>query len=183
LLRSAPVSFSTAAHEQVAGEGARRGVRHHLVDLQLVVARAGLEEEVVRQVLDQVAGREHVVAGPRRAARVLGKRALAAGEEVVRVPDVLERLQGAARAAAVRRRRRRGAGQHRVDRLRHQFDVAELLGRDVRDEVVERPCALLAAEVERLERVVQERRHLAELPAQQFLDGGGAGRIRVGRRR
>ena len=56
-----------AADEQVAGQRAGGRVVDHLVDLELVVARAGLEEEVVRQVLDQVAGGEDVVAVPRLA--------------------------------------------------------------------------------------------------------------------
>ena len=60
--------------------------------------------------------------------------------------------------------------------------MAELLGSDVRDEVEERPRALTVAEVERLERVVHERRHLPELAAEQLLHSGGSGGIRVGRR-
>ena len=44
-----------------------------------------------------------------------------------------------------------------------EFDVAELLSCDVGDQVIERTSALSVAEIERLERVVQERRHLAEL--------------------
>ena len=79
-----------AADEQEAGQRACGRMLDHLVDLQLPVPRAGLEEEVVRQVLDQVAGREDVVAVPRAALRVLRQRALAAGEEVVRVADALE---------------------------------------------------------------------------------------------
>ena len=67
--------------------------------------------------------------------------------------------------------------------VRDELDVAELLGGDVRDEVVERAGALLVAEVERLERVVQEGRHLPEFATQELLDGGGTGRVRVGRRR
>ena len=38
-------------------------------------------------------------------------------------------------------------GEHAVDRGGHQLDVTELLGGDVRDEVVEGPRALLVAEV------------------------------------
>jgi hypothetical protein len=48
--------MDAAANQEVAGQRPRSGVVDHLVDLQLVVARARLEEEVVRQVLDQVAG-------------------------------------------------------------------------------------------------------------------------------
>ena len=134
----------------------------------------------MRQVLDEVARREHVVAVPRTALRVLRQRALAAGEEVVRVADALQAGERGLRGAAVVDRRR--PGQHRVDRGRDELDVAELLGRDAAEQVVERPRALAGAEVERLERVVQPGRHLAELAAQQLLHGGGAGRIRVGRR-
>ena len=67
-----------AAHEQVAGERPRGGMLDHLVDLELVVPRAGLEEEVVREILDQVAGGEHVVAVPGTALRVLRQRRPAA---------------------------------------------------------------------------------------------------------
>ncbi len=166
-----------AADEQVAGQRARRRVVDHLVDLQLVVARAGLEEEVVRQVLDQVARGEHVVAGPRVAAASPRQRALAAGDEVVRVTRSFSPS-----AASGRRPRRRGAGQHRVDRDGDQLDVAVLLGGDVRDQVVERPRALAPAEVERLERVVHQRRHLAEPAAHQLLHGLRALGVGIGRR-
>jgi hypothetical protein len=74
-----------AAHEQVSRQRPGGGVVDHLVDLQLVAAGAGLEEEVVRQVLDEVARREHVVAVPGPPVRVLRQRALTAGEEVLRV--------------------------------------------------------------------------------------------------
>jgi hypothetical protein len=174
-----------AAHEQVAGQRAGHRVLDHLVDLQLVVARAGLEEEVVRQVLDQIARREDVVPVPRPPVGVLRQRALSTREEVVRVPDPLhggQRVLGHERAGAPVGGRR-GAGQHRVDRGRDELDVAELLGSDVGDQVVERARALTPAEIERLERVVQERGHLAEASAHELLNGRGAGRIRVGRRR
>ena len=79
-----------AADEQVAGQRPRGRVLDHLVDLELVVPRARLEEEVVREVLDEVAGREDVVAVPWPAVRVLRQRALAAGDEVLRVADALD---------------------------------------------------------------------------------------------
>ena len=172
-----------ATHEQEARERPRGRMLDHLVDLQLPVPGARLEEEVVGQVFDEVAGGEHVVAVPGPSLGVLRQRTLAADQEVMWVAHVLEALERTARPAAVRRRCGRGAGEHRVDRLGDQLDVAELLGRDVRDQVVERPSALLVAEVERLKGVVQERRHLAELSTQELLDGGGPCRIRVGRRR
>jgi hypothetical protein len=75
-----------AAHEQVARERSRGRVLDHLVHLELVVPRSRLEEEVVRQILDQVAGREHVVAVPGPALRVLRQRALSAGDEVWGLP-------------------------------------------------------------------------------------------------
>src|SRR4029079_16806130 len=59
----------------------------------------------------------------------------------------------------------------------------ELLRRDVGDQVVEGTGRRLVPEVERLERVVEERGHLAEAPAHQLLDGGGAVGIRVRGRR
>jgi hypothetical protein len=107
---------------------------------------------------------------------------LAAGEEVVGIPHTLDRRKRLPGTGAVRARGRRRAGEHRVDRIRNELDVAELLRRDVRDEVVERPRALPVAKVEGLERVVQERGHLAELAAQELLNGCGSGRIRLGRR-
>jgi hypothetical protein len=162
------------ADEQVAGQCARGGMLHHLVHLELVVPCARLEEEVVRQVLYEVARREDVVAGPGPALRVLRQRSLAAGEEVMRVPDVLELGERALPRAPVRRR---GAGEHRVDRGCNQLDVPELLGCDVRDEVVERPRALPVAEVEGLEHVVHERRHLAEAPAHELLHHRRAGGV------
>ena len=61
--------------------------------------------------------------------------------------------------------------------------MPELLSGDVRDEIVEGPGALLVAEVERLERVVHERGHLAEATAHQLLNGCRAVGIGVGRRR
>jgi hypothetical protein len=70
----------------------------------------------------------------------------------MRVADALDRGQRILRrqlcaAAAVASRRR--PGQHRADRGRDQLDVAELLRRDVGDEVIERTRALRrAAEVE-----------------------------------
>ena len=78
-----------AADEQVAGQRPRRGMVDHLVDLELVVARAGLEEEVVGEVLDEVAGGEDVVAVPRLAVRVLDQRGRAAGDELLRVATPL----------------------------------------------------------------------------------------------
>jgi hypothetical protein len=161
-----------AADEQVAGQRARRRVLDHLVHPQLAAAGARLEEVVVREVLDQVAGGEDVLAGPRLALRVERQRALPAEQVVLAHARALDVRQRRLRRLAVVDGR--CAGEHRVDRGRDELDVAELLGGDVRDQVVERPRFLAAAEVERLERVVHERRHLAEAPAHQLLDGGGA---------
>src|SRR4051794_37628176 len=66
-----------AAHQQVSGERPRRWMVDRLVDLELAVACAGFEEEIVGQVLDQVAGREDVIARPWRSARVDREDALA----------------------------------------------------------------------------------------------------------
>jgi hypothetical protein len=77
--------------------------RLRVVHLELVVARARLEEEVVRQVLDRVAGREHVVAVRGPPLGVLRQRALAAGDEVVGIADALDgRERGVRRAPVVR---------------------------------------------------------------------------------
>ena len=158
-----------AADEQVARQRARRRVVAHLVDAQLAGASAGLEEVVVRQVLDEVAGGVHVGAVPR----------LAVG--VGRAARPCRRRGSAACTPRSRRRSMLDAREHRVDRRGDELDVPVLLGRDVRDQVVERPRALAVAEVERLERVVHQRRHLAELAAHQLLDGGGARGIGRGR--
>jgi hypothetical protein len=76
----------------------------HLVHLQLVVARAGLEEEVVREVLDEVARREDIVSRPRTPERVLRQRALAAGDEVLRVADAEDAGEGLVVASSLRTR-------------------------------------------------------------------------------
>lgn len=72
------------ADEQVAGQGACRRMLDHLVDLQLVVLGTRLEEEVVGQILDEVARGEDVVPCPGPAERVLGQGSLAACDEVPR---------------------------------------------------------------------------------------------------
>jgi len=58
-----------------------------------------------------------------------------------------------------------------------ELDMPELLGGDAREQIVERPRSLPVAEVERLVGVVHERRHLAELAAEQLLDGRCPNRI------
>jgi hypothetical protein len=146
-----------------------------LVDLELVVARSGLEEEVVGQVADQVTGGVDVVAVPRLPHRVLHHGGCAAGEELLAVAAVREPFQRAAFAGfAVA-----GAGQHRVDRGRDELDVAELLGGDRGDQVIERPGALAVAKVERLIGVVHKGRHLAELSAEQLLNYRGSIGVRI----
>jgi hypothetical protein len=47
--------MDAAADQQVAGERPGGGVVHGLVDLQLAVARAALQEVVVREQLDEIA--------------------------------------------------------------------------------------------------------------------------------
>jgi hypothetical protein len=75
-----------------------------------------------------------------------------------------------------------GAGEQAVDDGGDELDVAVLLGRDVGDQVVERLDLLAAAEVERLVRVVHQRRHLAEAAAEQLLHVSRGGGIGIGRR-
>ncbi len=167
-----------AAHEQVPRQGAGDRVVDHLVHLQLAVARARLEEEVVGQVLDEISGGEHVVTAPGLAHRILDERARAPVGEVLGVPGALH----AGQVTRLARRAAGRAGQHRVDRRGDELDVPELLGRDAGHEVIERPGLLAAAEVKGLERVVHEGRHLAELAAQELLDHRGADRIGLRRR-
>ncbi len=157
-----------AAHEQVARQRPRRRVVDHLVDLELVVARAGLEKEVVGEVLDEIARRRDVVAVPGLAVRILHERGRSTRDEMLRVEEV---ARGGERVLFA------STGEHRVDRGRDELDVPELLGGDVGDQVEEGACLLPGTEVERLVGVVHEGRHLAELAAQQLLDGGGAGGV------
>src|SRR5688572_12141226 len=67
-----------STNEQVPRQRSRRRVLDHLPDLELVIARSGLQEEVVRQVFDKVTGRENVVAGPGSPLRVLWQGSLPA---------------------------------------------------------------------------------------------------------
>ena len=53
-----------AADQQIAGQRPGRGMIDHLIDLELVVTRSGLQEEVVGEILNQIAGGEHVVPVP-----------------------------------------------------------------------------------------------------------------------
>jgi hypothetical protein len=164
-----------AANEQIAGQRAGGRVSDHLVDLELVVPGPGLEEEVVREILDEVARGEHVVAVPGLAHRVLAERGGAPGDELLGVPSADDAREARLALGCAR--------EHGVDRGSDQLDVAELLGRDARHQVVERPSSLPIAEVERLVGVVHERRHLAELAAQKLLHRGGPDRVGVGWRR
>jgi hypothetical protein len=108
---------------------------------------------------------------------------LAAGEEMMWVADSLDipervpRCQRGLRTPIVVLRR---SGKHCVDRGSHEFDVPELFRGDVGDEVVERSRSLPVAKIERLERVVQKRRHLAEFPAHQLLHARRTNWIRLG---
>ena len=81
--------MDAAAHEQVARQRARRRVIAHLIDAQLAAAGAGLEEVVVREVLDEVARGVHVGPVPRLAVRIGRQRALAAEQVVLLVGAVL----------------------------------------------------------------------------------------------
>jgi hypothetical protein len=74
-------------------------------------------------------------------------------------------------------------GEQEVDRIGNQLDVAIFLTGDVGDEVIVGPHFFPPTEVERLHGVVHERRHFAEVPAKQFLDGSGRTRGRVLRAR
>ena len=157
-----------AADEQVADHLACDGAVDHFVHPNLVGTRAALEEEVVQQVELQVAAREDVRAVPGTAHRVERQRGLAARDEVEVIAGVDGRPERRCRRIRIPLRR---PGQQQVDRVGYQLDVAVLLGGDVRDEIVERLQLAAAAEVERLERVVHQRRHFAELAAEQLLHG------------
>lgn len=54
----------SSTNEEVAGQRAGGRMVHHLVDLQLVVARSRLEEEVVGEVLNEIARGEDVIPVP-----------------------------------------------------------------------------------------------------------------------
>jgi len=92
----------------------------HLVDLELVVASAGLEKEVVGEILDQIARGEHLIAAPGLGVRILDKRSGATGDEMLRVADVLHSAQIPQLAGLAVGR----AGQHRVYRGRYELDVS-----------------------------------------------------------
>ena len=113
------------------------------------------------------------------------RRAAAVRQEGRREADVLHVLEGRVgdvAAVLVVAVVVRAVVQH-GDAVADQLDMAELFGGDAGDQAVERPQLALAAEVEALEHVVPERRHLAVLAAQQFLESGGGVRIlALGRR-
>jgi hypothetical protein len=122
----------------------------------------------VQQVELEIAAREHIRPIPGVAHRVDRQSRLPAGDEVVAVSRVNSiRERSGCRVLTARGR----SAQQQIDGVRHQLDVSELFSRDVRDEVVERAHLGPATEVERLKRVVHQRRHLAELSAKQFLHG------------
>ncbi len=77
----------------------------HLPDLELVVPCSRLQEEVVRQIFDEIARGEDVVPIPRTTLRVLRQGALATGEEVMRIADPLEGGKRRLRCAPVVGRR------------------------------------------------------------------------------
>ena len=84
---------------------------------------------------------------------------------VARIKSGLERSIGGVGAA------RDASRQQKVDRVRDELDMAVLFSGDVRNQVVERPEFVPATEIEGLKRVIHQRRHLAELPSEQFLNG------------
>ena len=47
--------MNATPHEEVAGQRSSRRMFDHLVNLQLVVPGSGFKEEVVREILDQIA--------------------------------------------------------------------------------------------------------------------------------
>jgi hypothetical protein len=74
-------------------------------------------------------------------------------------------------------RARHRAIEREVDRRRYCLDVAVFLGRDVADKIVEWSILVLAAEIEGLERVVHQLRHLAEFSSNQFLNSSSSGGV------
>ena len=112
------------------------------------------------EVLDEVTRGEHVVAVPGAALRVLRQAPWPPARKWCGLPTpcrLLERVPGQGPFSV-------GGGVASVSMVLivfgDQLDVAELLGGDVGDQVIERTGALMVTEVERLERVVQERRRL-----------------------
>ena len=138
----------------------------------------------MQQVEDQVAGVEDVVAAPGLAQRFVGHRAVRPDDYVV-VRGCRASLNGASKLASPLAGSPLGSAPFSSELIvgRDQLDVAELLGRDVRDQRVVLAELVAAAEVERLVHVVHERRHLAEAPAEQLLHGRRRVRVRLGRRR
>ena len=74
---------------------------------------------------------------------------------------------------------RGGTNQKQIDGGGHRLDVAVFLGGNVGDQVIKGADLGFATKVERLERIVHQRGHLAELATQQFLHSGGGVRIRA----
>jgi hypothetical protein len=155
------------ADQEVADHLACDRVVDHFIDPNLVRARSALQEEVVKEVQFQIATGEHVSAIPGVAHGVHGQRRLAAGNEVVLVSGVCRDLEWRGRRIISPSGR---TTQQHVDRVTDELDVSVFFRPDVRDEVVEGLHLVATAEVEGLKRVVHERGHFAELPAQELLN-------------
>jgi hypothetical protein len=145
ILQRAGVSdlVHAAANEQEPSERASGRMLHHLVDLELVVARPGLKEEVMREVLDEVTRGEDVVARSGPIVGVLNKCGRAACDELLGVTRVLHLLERARLTGLALT----GSCQHGVDRGGDELDVAELLGGDAGEEVVEGTGTLAVTDV------------------------------------
>jgi hypothetical protein len=142
---------------------------HHLVDADLVGARAAFEKEVVQEVEPEVAAREDVGARPEVPLRIHRERLLAARDEVVGIARIGRGGEWRCRRVIASLGRSR---EQEIDRVRDELDVRKLFGGDVGDEVVERTHLAAPAEIERLERVVHEGGHLSELATEQLLHRG-----------
>ena len=165
-----------AADEQVAADLAAGRIGQRLVDPQLVKPGAAFEMEVVQQVDDHIAGRRDEVS-------FHGRPLLSTGM----APPPFERndaarrisfmaSNGASLMSATASPSSVGAVVEHGHAIADQLDMAELFGGDAGDQTVEGAQLRLAAEIEALEHVVVERRHLAVLAAQQLLQrGGGVG--------
>lgn len=146
-----------AAHQEVSADLAAGGIGQGLVDPQLVQARSAFQMEIVQQIRDDIARRGDEVVVPGRAIAVDWGRSAAIGEKGCGQPHVGHVGEGRARNVPAIPQIAVGdigpVGQHR-NAVRHELDMAELLGRDARDQAVEGAQLLLAAKIEALEHVV-----------------------------
>ena len=169
-----------SANKKIAEHGAGGGIVCHLVDAELLRPRAVLEEEVVQKIQDQVAGGEDIVAGPAYPARIHWQRRLRRGDVMAAEDPARKALPGrVSRAAGIVEVGPR-AIQTGVDGGGNDLDVTPFLGRDVRDEGVERPDLFAPPHGKGLVGVIHEGGHLTETSSEELLNVFRRDRVDLG---